>query len=189
MKNTALLRVFAIIALSAMIAAGCTTEKRFILYQSKEPVKAAGHCAVWYPVKDSVAPPKIKYIPGPVVYVPGEKVYANCDSIIALNKKNEANGLPDVDMSKVPCPPCPPSTFQHDTVNVEILHYIENTAKMTYLQGQLDKANKDRDKYKDKFEEWRKKALYSDGILLFLFLATILYFYLKLKKKEAKVLL
>ncbi len=176
---------FACAALAVVIVffiSSCNTEGKFVKFHDKHNTAAAGHCAIWYPPKDSTI---IKEVikQGPTVYVPGPKEYVNCDSIIAINKQNEAHGLPDIDQSHVACPPCPPSTHTIDTFFSIEDHYIENTAKVVSLQGQLAQSNKERDNYQADYKRWKKYAKYAGGSLLILILLAIAYFYIKLRSR------
>lgn len=56
------MRSLILILLCALIW-GCTTERKVTKYLNNNPSFASGWCAEKYPVKDSILPPVIKYVP------------------------------------------------------------------------------------------------------------------------------
>lgn len=176
--------ICAVFAISVCcLLSSCATEKKFVAYHDKHPIVAAWHCATWYPIKDSITVKEVLK-EGKTITIDGPTVYVNCDSFEMLKAELSKQGKPQPITSRVPCPPCPPSTSRVDTFDVSKEHYQESTAKVVFLQGSLDKVTKQKDSYIAKFNSVKKIALTEGGILAFLLIITILYLRFRGVKKE-----
>lgn len=143
-----------------------------VLLSSCSTTWLAKKCACRFPVKDSVHD-SISYKDGVVIQLPGETVYTNCDSIIALAAKQVASGSTHVISTKqVPCPPCPPSTVQHDTLLQFRDHYQVDSSKLFLMRKDLVSAQSSQ-------AGWKKGALIEAGILAILIIIVLLMAYIK----------
>lgn len=158
--------------LIATVLASCSSERRFVRFHDKNDSKAAKHCAVWYPVKDSIHE-RITYRTGKPIILPGETKYANCDSayIAALDEAARTGKRIVVQRVAVPCPP---STITHDTVYNEKVVYSENTALVTAQAADIAV-------YKTGFYKWRSRAIWAGVALIIVLLGLIVLGYYRFK--------
>ncbi len=152
--------------------ASCTTERHFVRFHDKNDSKAAKHCAVWYPVKDSIHE-RITYRTGKPIILPGETKYANCDSAYKAALGEAARTGKRIVVPRVAVP-CPPSTITHDTVYNEKVVYSENTALVTAQAADIAV-------YKTGFYKWRSRAIWAFGFLLLGVIALLVWGYYRFR--------
>ena len=172
-------RVFigaAIFAVIMVALASCATYKKFAKYGDCHTDSAASYCASKFPVKVETVTNTITKEGTPwIKEVPGETVYINCDSAIASAWDEAARKHIGVQ--------CPPSKiiYKTDTVCRTVIKTEENTARVAYLQNQLDAQTKLSEKYKAGEDSSRALAT-KEGIALGLLALTLGisgYFHLK----------
>lgn len=109
----------------------------------RNPQLLEQYCAERFPVKihDSIVE---RYLPGRIDTIPGETVYMNCDSVIEAIKSAKVKGdtTKPISSKRVPCPPCPPSTKQVDTVDKYITKTVDNTAMIALQSRRADEAER-----------------------------------------------
>lgn len=159
-----------------MFMTSCTTYKKFQRYGDNHTDSAASYCASRYPVKVETIINTVTKEGKPVIQqIPGETVYINCDSAIASAWDEASRKHIGVQ--------CPPSKIIHttDTVYKEVTKVEENTAKVSYLQQQLENQTKLSEKYKAGEDSNRKIATREGIALAALVIALIvsLYFHVK----------
>lgn len=134
----------------------------------------AKKCSYKFPIRDSITE-HIVFKDGEVIELAGATVYMNCDSAMEVVRKMSAKGLPvTLKTSHIPCPPCPPSTSQHDTLFKYINHYMEDSAKLFLVR-------KDLNKYKESSARWERFALWEGIFIALLLLAIALWVLIKKK--------
>lgn len=142
--------------------ASCTTQRKATKYFDQHGFQAAQYCAAAFPVRDST------------IFIPGQiKVIHHTDTIPGDSIPCPEQ-LPGQPPAVVHCPPSIHTTdtiIRHDTTLV----IRENTAKTAALQQQLTLSIDRTEKAENGRGNWRKRALWTWGILLFVGGGYILY--------------
>jgi hypothetical protein len=173
-----------LLLLMSIIFSGCATERGFVKYHDKNDSTAAGHCAVWYPVKEKVTE-RIVEGKSDTQYVEGNIVYADCDSAYRAALDEAAKYGGNVIVQKVAVPG-PRGIVVHDTVKDTKTVVVENTARVTQLQDQLGARSAERDKYNTAYVKWKKRAVKEGVGLAVILLGGVAYGYYKMKMSYLK---
>lgn len=173
-----------LLLISVTFITSCANERKFVKFHDNNEITAAGHCASWYPNKDSVHQETF-FREGEKKYIPGPVIYANCDSayVAALNEAVRLGNAGNIKVPPVKIP-CPPSTQKHDTIREVRYERVNNTAMEVYLRGELSIKTNLADNKTAEAKKWKTRATYEGGFILFLIIATIAYIYYWLLKRK-----
>lgn len=136
----------------------------------RDDIKAvpAERCASWYPVKETTKTVVTTKSVRDTITLKGETVYADCSEAVT-------SALDDAARKRIPVK-CPDISYVefHDTVTVTDSVFRENTASVTALTLELDKAQKDKTKAVAAKSFVTKWAVYSSFAALALLVLFIL---------------
>jgi len=206
MKHNQSIRLLYVVLMAALaiivmvFVSGCSASKKAHGYFSKHPEEFARPCADAFPVKDSVAPPVVKYVPADNKNYKGtiDSIQEAADKLAAdIRRAGEESrdslandcgravtGLQEqagrlqkqVSDLKGQYKPCKP-----DTVRIETKVYRENTALVTALRQDLAVTAADRDRNAKEAAEWKGAAKKRFWIIVGLLAAIGIGIYLRIK--------
>ena len=170
--------------LLVLLFASCANENKFIRFHTKHDQKAAGHCATWYPVKETTNT-ITEYKPGETVYIPGETemVTVDCDSVVQHELDEMARHHKPLKDDRVSIK----VKVRVDTFFSTREHVVESVATKIFLQDSLRFMHQQQNKLEDKFVNARHYRNIFGLSLLALLVIFIIRIYLKIQKSYLKI--